>query len=257
MVVAQLGKKGAVVIRLFMLIVLASKASFAIADETWPKAGDNVLAQFRPNDWRAANVAKAGADGTFLVRFDEKTALHLPPCLVAIDQAPAAKNIKLGTRVVALFTDGKFYSGTVWGLTNKKYEVQFDDGDELAVAAADLRRVGRRTIEGRAAKVGDRVLAQWRPNVWLPGKVEIMSLIGFHVAFDYKPKSDLPPPHMTIDREPKADETKKFARVLAKRDDGFYPGIVLEIKDNGKLAVAFDDGKSGEVEVKDSRLMNQ
>lgn len=55
------------------------------------------------------------------------------------DEPPAAGAVKTGVRVMAQYSDGKFYPGKVSGVTGSTYQIRFDDGDSGTVALQQLR----------------------------------------------------------------------------------------------------------------------
>jgi hypothetical protein len=222
-----------------------------------PKAGDTVWAQWRPNAWYHGKAAKA-ADVGLHIDFDDGDKADVPVSLVALDRAPKKRDVQVGTRTLALWTDGRYYPGTVTEITAKgEYQIQFDDGATLAVALADLRPLAVTTAPARTAKAGDKVLAQWRPNAWYPGKVGKTTGLGLHVDFDDGDQADLPAPLVAIDRAPKKKDVQVGTRVLGLWTNGtFYPATVTEIKD-GTYHVQFDDGDESSVGLDDLRLLNE
>jgi hypothetical protein len=121
-------------VKLADLRLIPAKAAAGLT----PKAGDKVWAQWRPNDWYPGKVTKATEVGLH-VQFDDGDEADLPPSLVAPDKAPQKNEAKAGTRVLALWTDDKFYPGTVTKVADDKFDIKFDDGDERTVGVEDLR----------------------------------------------------------------------------------------------------------------------
>jgi len=105
------------------------------------KVDDIVWAQWRPNDWYHGKVKKTG-DGGYHVEFDDGDEADLPSALIAIDQAPEVKNVKVGARVIAVFSDGKFYPGTVIAIDKETCKIKYDDGDEADAPVSDVRAIG-------------------------------------------------------------------------------------------------------------------
>lgn len=103
-----------------------------------PKVGDKVWAQWKPNDWYHGKVSKT-TDVGLHVAFDDGDQADLPLALVCHDRAPKAADVKAGSRVLGLWTDDKFYPGTITAVEGGKYSVTFDDGDTRIVGLDQLR----------------------------------------------------------------------------------------------------------------------
>jgi hypothetical protein len=101
------------------------------------KAGDKVWAQWRPNDWYHGKVSKACPTGLHVV-FDDGDEADLSVTLIGLDQAPKKNEVKVGSRVLAQWTDGKLYPGTVTKLADGKYDILFDDSDTTTVGLGQI-----------------------------------------------------------------------------------------------------------------------
>lgn len=108
------------------------------AGDRTAKVDDVVWAQWRPNAWFHGKVSKKAAVGLHVV-FDDGDEADLSPAVIAIDKAPAKQAVKTGSRVLAKWTSGTFYPGTVTGSGDGKYKIKFDDGDEGEAAIDELR----------------------------------------------------------------------------------------------------------------------
>jgi hypothetical protein len=240
---------------LTVLVGLGFLAGPAAAAEP-PKVGDAVWAQWRPNNWQHGKADKATAVGLH-VTFDDGNEADLPAGLIAVDRAPKKADVPAGARVVALWTDDRWYPGTVGQVAGGKYSIRFDDGDERDVELAEVRPVAVKSAAGPAVKADDAVWAQRGPNSWQRGKAAKKTDLGFNVTFD-DGDADLPPTLIAADRAPKKEQVKPGARVLAMWTDGnFYPGTVTRAADGGEFAVQFDDGDTGTAGPADLRLLNQ
>src|SRR5262249_44299313 len=103
------------------------------------KQDDVVWAQWRPNAWYHGKVTKKVDFGVHIT-FDDGDEADLPITAVAIDKAPAKDAVKPGVRVIAVWSDGKYYPGTVAGDgENGKYKIHFDDGDKGEGSLEGLR----------------------------------------------------------------------------------------------------------------------
>jgi DUF971 family protein len=245
--------------KVFLLVALSALVlSCMPAAGEAPKAGDAVWAQWRPNAWYHGKATKA-ADVGLHIDFDDGDKADVPVSLVALDRAPKKNEVKIGTRTLALWTDGNYYPGTVTEIAAKgECQIQFDDGATLAVARGDLRVLAVTTAPARTAKAGDKVWAQWRPNAWYPGKVSKTTGLGLHVDFDDGDNADLPAPLVVIDRAPKKADVQVGTRVLGLWTDGkFYPATITEAAKDGTYHVQFDDGADRSVGLDDLRLLNE
>lgn len=111
----------------------------APAEDKTAKVGDVVWAQWRPNDWYKGKVGKK-IDTGLHIEFDDGDIADLPVTAVVLDKAPAKDAVKAGKRVLAIFTDGKFYPATVTGDgADGKFKVHFDDGADAEAGLDDLR----------------------------------------------------------------------------------------------------------------------
>jgi hypothetical protein len=226
-------------------------------DEPAPaKVGDKVWAQWRPNEWYPGKVDKKAPVGVHIA-FDDGDQADCAPSVVATNVAPGKNTVKIGTRVLGLWTDNRMYPGWVSGTTDGMFDIQFDDGDTRALAVDDLRLLPVQTGAGRTAKVGDKVWAQWRPNAWFPGKVNKATKVGLFIDFDDGDKADVPICLVAVNRAPGKGTVKVGTRVLGMwTDNHFYPGTITKIGDDG-YNVQFDDGDSRAVGLDDLRLLNE
>jgi len=216
------------------------------------KVGDVVWAQWRPNAWYHGKVDTTCPLGLH-VAFDDGDQACLAAALVAVDQPLAdTKGVTVGTRLLAKWSDGRYYPATAKAVAADGVSVGFDDGAESKLAPADLRLAPDALPPVRAA-VGDVVFAQWKPNAWYHGKVDATCDLGLHVAFDDGDLGCYAPALVVVDKAP-AEAPKPGARVLAVWSDGkFYPATVTAAAADG-LSVGYDDGATGKVAPKDVRL---
>lgn len=90
--------------------------------------GDTVWAQWKPNAWYHGKV-DATCDLGLHVAFDDGDVGCYSPALVVLDK-PAAEvpKSRLRMRVLALWSDGRFYPATVTREAGAHFDVRFDDG---------------------------------------------------------------------------------------------------------------------------------
>jgi hypothetical protein len=220
-----------------------------------PKVGDAVWAQWLPNDWYHGQADKKCSIGLH-VAFDDGDQADRPLGLIVVDRAPKKEDVKVGTHLLARWTGGKVYPGTVQRVTPAgKYAIQFDDGDSATVGLEDLRPFPSGTRSAKPAAVGDTVWAQWLPNAWYHGKVDKKGAAGLHVTFDDGDQADRPLGLIVVDRAPNKEDVKVGTHLLAIWTDGkVYPGTVTRVIAGGKYAIQFDDGDSATVGLDDLRL---
>lgn len=222
-----------------------------------PAIGHRVWAQWMPAGWFRGTVVRE-ADLGLHIEFDDGDKADRPASLIAVDRAPEAGHVSVGTRVLASWADGRVYPGTVTAIDGERYDVLFDNRDRGTVGLEELRLMTVRLKPELTAKPGDRVWAQWRPNAWFPGRVGRAVDMGLHVEFDDGDKADLPVSLVVPDRNPAAASVTVGTRVLALwYDQRYYPGTVRGMEDQ-RYDILFDDGdvRNG-LSVEQIRLINE
>lgn len=243
----------------WMSVVLPGMLLLAgqIGAQPRPAVGDRVWAQWTPNAWFPGRVGRTAEVGLH-IEFDDGDRADRPASLAAVDRAPQADQVKVGSRVLARWTDDRFYPATVTVIDGGSFAVRFDDQDRRTVGLADLRLMAARPTAELTAKPGDRVWAQWAPNAWYPGRVGRTTDVGLHVEFDDGDKADLPVSLVATDRSPGRAAVTIGARVLGLwHDNRYYPGTVTSAADQ-RYDVAFDDGDSRDgLTLEQLRLLNE
>ena len=136
-----------------------------------PQVGDVVWAQWKPNAWYHGKVTEKNPPG-FRVAFDDGDQAVLSPSLIVVDKVSSAALVRVGIRVLAQWTDGRYYPGTVANVSEKgEFRIWFDDGDRRTVAVAQIRLRAATPGAFENTKIGDSVWAQRKPNAWYHGKV--------------------------------------------------------------------------------------
>jgi hypothetical protein len=106
-----------------------------------PRVGDVVFAQWAPNDWYHGKIGKKSDKG-FHIDYDDGGKNVVASSLIAIDKVPERKDVKVGTRVVARWPDGRFYPGKIGKLNdNGSFHIEFDDGGQKNVALQGVRLI--------------------------------------------------------------------------------------------------------------------
>lgn len=218
------------------------------------KVGDTVWAQWKPNDWYHGKAERACPLGLHVV-FDDGDSLCVHASLIAVDAplAAADKGPAAGARVLAIWSDGRYYPATVRAAAKDGFDVVYDDRAAGKVAAKDLR-VLPQGKPAKTAAAGEVVWAQWGPNAWYHGKVDKpCEAGGLHVRFDDGDDACLAPILVAVDAAPAKDAIKPAARVLGRWKDGhLYPATVIGA-DGVSFEVRYDDGASGSVPLADLR----
>jgi len=235
---------------LALLLVTLAGAAPAAAQA---KVGDVVFAQWRPNNWYHGKVDATCPLGLHIA-FDDGDEVCVHPSLVAVDAAPAdPKALKPGLRVLARWSDERFYPATVKLVAPEGVAVGFDDRAERTLQAAELRLLPA-VSPPRQPAAGDVVWAQWKPNSWYRGKAGQACTLGLDVAFE-DGDAGCYPPALIVPDTPPTEAPKVGTRVLAIWGDGkFYPATVTEAGPEA-FGVRFDDGATSKVALKDLRLL--
>jgi len=121
------------------VVALLALVSPSHAQDT-PRVGDVVYAQWQPNDWYHGKIGAKTAKG-FRIDFDDGDKKVVASEEIAIDKAPARREVKEESRVVAKWPDdGRFYPGKVGRIRDDgKFHINFDDGGEANVVLQDIR----------------------------------------------------------------------------------------------------------------------
>jgi hypothetical protein len=121
---------GSVLLLALSMAVSLSAGSF--------RTGDRVYAQWLPNAWYPGKIAGDCRLG-WEVLFDDGDRKCCSPHHIVLDRVPAEKELVVGARVLALWTNGKFYPGIIASVEGDRYFIQFDDGDTRRVTGEDIR----------------------------------------------------------------------------------------------------------------------
>ena len=105
---------------------------------TFFSTGERVYAQWKPNAWYAGKVEGTCTIG-WEVLFDDGDRKCCSRHHIAADRVPAEDKLNVGARVLALWTDGRYYPGIIAELDGGRYFIQFDDGDTRTVLREEIR----------------------------------------------------------------------------------------------------------------------
>jgi len=107
-----------------------------------PAVGDVVWAQWEPGDWYPGTLTDKSDIG-FHVVYDDESEQDLPPSLIVVVHAVGAGQVQVGTRVLAQWTDERFYPGTVLSVAEDGgYDVLLDEGERGLVELTGLLLFG-------------------------------------------------------------------------------------------------------------------
>ena len=117
--------------------VLACMGSMAAAQAKL--ANDTVVwAEWSGGGWYHGKV-KGVCSGGYQILFDDGDQSCCSPEQMALDVQPATAVLKAGIRVLAKWSDGKYYPGKISGTKGSLFNIAYDDGDTASVGASDIR----------------------------------------------------------------------------------------------------------------------
>lgn len=105
--------------------------------------GDKVVGNWKGGDrwWNAQVTAVAGDQVT--VKYDDDSSTETLAKTGVAHLPSGAASAKVGDRVVAKWTDGKFYNGTVTALNGDKATISWTSGSPSDVALTDITVAGK------------------------------------------------------------------------------------------------------------------
>ena len=102
------------------------------------KVGDPVFAEWVANGWYHGKIDKKCEAG-WHIAFDDGDQKCCTPQQIVLDMVPNAAKVKVGSKVLAQWSDMRFYPGTVKTVSGGNYAIQFDDGDQATVNLSQIR----------------------------------------------------------------------------------------------------------------------
>ncbi len=127
-------KKICLITTVIFVFLLASYV-FAAGDFT---AREAVFAEWTTNGWFHGKIAKKCEAGWFIF-FDDGDKKCCTVSQIVRDVVPNAKNVKVGSKVLAQWKDNRFYPGTVSAIKKDGYAISFKDGDKRTVKLSQIR----------------------------------------------------------------------------------------------------------------------
>jgi len=122
-----------VVVVLSLLVV-----SVAWAAGGPPKVGQVVYAEWTPNGWYHGKITKTCEAG-WHVLFDDGDQKCCTAAQIVKDIVPKPAKVKVGSKVLAVWSNGKFYPGKVSAISAGVYSIAFDDGDNGTANLSQIR----------------------------------------------------------------------------------------------------------------------
>ncbi len=123
-----------------MLLFLISAAVFTgIASAQTKYAAETVVfAEWAKNGWYHGKTG-AECERGFTINFDDGDVKCCTEKEIVADVVPDASDVKAGSKVLAQWSDGRFYPGKVEKIDGDNYSINFDDGDKGKVTINKLR----------------------------------------------------------------------------------------------------------------------
>ncbi|MDP8255476.1 MAG: hypothetical protein P9M14_06995 [Candidatus Alcyoniella australis] len=113
-------------------------AGLALGSDKKIDPGTAVFAEWTSNGWFHGKVTGPCAAG-FQILFDDGDQKCCALMQIAVDMVPAAADVQVGTKVIAQWSDGRFYPGTVGAINGNKYDIQYNDGDKGTLGLSQIR----------------------------------------------------------------------------------------------------------------------
>jgi hypothetical protein len=130
-------KIGAISSIAFMILVAIAVGS-ALAGGGGFSNGDVVWAEWTSNGWYHGKVDKT-CDAGWHVQFDDGDQKCCTGAQIVKDVPPDPSKVKVGSKVLAQWTNQKYYPGKVAAIAGGDYSINFDDGDKGKVKISQIR----------------------------------------------------------------------------------------------------------------------
>jgi len=205
-----------------------------------PKEKKMVCAKWN-DSWYEAEVVSE-ADGKVHVIYSDKTEGDVASA--DIKQPLEKDKIKVDDRVLAVWTSGLFYEGSIVELKEDGAIVKWDDGSSPSLVAYGKIVAGFPKVEklSYATCTGKSVCAKWA-STWYEAKIVSQTADKVHVIYYDSVEGDVT---MADIKELIMDKSKLAVndKVFAVWTSGiFYPGTITKIEDAG-VTVKWDDGST-------------
>jgi len=102
------------------------------------KIGDAVYAEWTPNGWYHGKIDKICSAG-WHIQFDDGDQKCCTLSQIVKDVVPPKSKVKVGSKVLAQWSNGRFYPGKVKAIAGNVYTIAFNDGDTGTATLAQIR----------------------------------------------------------------------------------------------------------------------
>ncbi len=120
-----------------LLLPFAFTAGISASSEISP--GDIVFAEWQVNGWYHGTVGDLCEEDSFMIFFDDGDTKCCPSSIIVKDVIPPKTSVLPGKRVLAQWSDGRYYPGTVSVISGDTFNINFDDGDKGKVTLSQIR----------------------------------------------------------------------------------------------------------------------
>ncbi len=134
---------------LFAVAFLSSMGAMAGAQAKLA-LGTAVWAEWSGGGWYHGKV-KGDCSGGYQILFDDGDQSCCTLEQIALDVPPATAALKVGVRVLAKWSDGKYYAGKISGIKGSSFSISYDDGDSGTVSASDIRIISAAPVASGSA----------------------------------------------------------------------------------------------------------
>ena len=100
--------------------------------------GTKVWAEWTWSKWYHGTIDSVCDDG-YMVIFDDGDKKCISSESIAIDKSPSSNEIKNSIKVIAKWSDGIYYSGSINSIEDDKYNILYEDGTLYSVVIDDIR----------------------------------------------------------------------------------------------------------------------
>lgn len=120
-----------------VLVLLVVSPALAAGGEGFTP-GQAVYAEWTPNGWYHGKITQT-CDAGWHILFDDGDQKCCAPAQIVKDVVPNASKVKVGSNVLALWSNGKFYPGKVTAIAAGVYSIAFADGDKGTANLSQIR----------------------------------------------------------------------------------------------------------------------
>jgi len=227
--------------KFYLLLVLAFAITLVSCKTEKKEEVKNVCAKWSDVWYEAVVVSET--DGKIHVKYYDNAEADLTSADI---KYPLAKDkIKVNDRVLAVWTTGKYYPGTVTEVKEEGAMVTWDDGSSASLVAYGKIVEGFPKVEKMTylTCTGKSICAKWGETSWYEAKIVSETDGVIHAIYYDNYESDITAADIKELITDKS-QVKVKDKVLGVWTSGlFYPGTVTKIEDAG-ITVKWDDGST-------------